>query len=55
MSFISPDVPLRGEWKNTQTIYQNQVAATLCRLLNQNYTENNPSAGKPIARLFAAN
>lgn len=52
MAFISPDVPLRGEWKNTETIYQNQVAATLCRFLNIDYSENNPQAGKPISRLF---
>jgi hypothetical protein len=52
MAFISPDVALRGEWKNTETIYQNQVAATLCRLLKLDYSENNPQAGKPIARLF---
>jgi len=33
MAFISPDSPLRGEWKNAETIYQNQAAATLCRWL----------------------
>jgi hypothetical protein len=53
MAFISPDVALRGEWKNTETIYQNQVAATLCRFLNLDYSENNPQAGKPVARLFS--
>ena len=52
MAFLSPDIQLRGEWKNTETIYQNQVAATLCRLLNFDYSENNPQAGKPIAKLF---
>jgi hypothetical protein len=52
MAFISPDVRLRGEWENTETIYQNQVAATLCRFLNLDYSENNPQAGIPIARLF---
>jgi Metalloenzyme superfamily len=52
MAFLSPEVQLRGEWKNTETIYQNQVAATLCRFLNLDYSENNPQAGKPIARLF---
>ncbi|HKQ75066.1 MAG TPA: alkaline phosphatase family protein [Blastocatellia bacterium] len=52
MAFISPDSALRGEWKSAETIYQNQVAATLCRFLNQDYAENNPSAGKPIERLF---
>jgi hypothetical protein len=48
IAFISPDSPLRGEWKNKETIYQNQIAATLCNLLNLDYAENNPSAGKPI-------
>lgn len=51
-AFVSPDVEMRGEWKDTETIYQNQVAATLCRFLNLDYSENNPRAGKPIARLF---
>lgn len=53
MAFISPDVVLRGEWKNAETIYQNQVAATLCKFLNLDYSENNPQAGKPIDRLFS--
>jgi len=52
MAFVSPDSQLRGEWKNTDTIYQNQAAATLCRWLNLDYSENNPQAGKPVARLF---
>ncbi len=52
MAFLSPDVQLRGEWKGTETIFQNQVAATLCRLLNLNYSEQNPQAGKPVAQLF---
>lgn len=48
MAFISPESSLRGEWKNAETIYQNQAAATLCRWLNLDYSENNPNAGKPI-------
>lgn len=52
MAFVSPDSALRGEWKNADTIYQNQAAATLCRWLNIDYSENNPQAGKPVARLF---
>lgn len=48
MAFVSPDSTLRGEWKNAETIYQNQIAATLCRWLNLDYSENNPQAGKPI-------
>lgn len=49
MAFVSPESSLRGEWKNAETIYQNQAAATLCRWLNLDYSENNPQAGKPIA------
>ncbi|MBS1787706.1 MAG: phosphoglyceromutase [Acidobacteria bacterium] len=52
MAFVSPDSQLRGEWKNTETIYQNQAAATLCRWLNLDYSENNPQAGKPVTELF---
>ncbi|MDX2034295.1 MAG: phosphoglyceromutase [Blastocatellia bacterium] len=53
-AFVSPDVPLRGEWRDAETIHQNQIAATLSRFLNLDYSENNPQAGKPVARLFAA-
>jgi hypothetical protein len=53
MAFVSPDSVLRGEWKNAETIYQNQAAATLCRFLNLDYSEQNREAGKPVARLFA--
>ncbi len=52
MAFISPESELRGEWSGTETIYQNQAAATLCRFLGLDYSENNPEAGKPIGRLF---
>jgi len=52
MAFVIPGVDLRGEWRNTEPIYQNQIAASLCRLMGFDYSENNPNAGKPIARLF---
>ncbi|MEK7723200.1 MAG: phosphoglyceromutase [Acidobacteriota bacterium] len=48
MAFISPDVKLRGEWKDAKTLYQNQIAATLCKFLGFDYAEQNPKAGKPI-------
>ena len=51
MAFVSPDSSLRGEWKNAETIYQNQAAATLCRWLKIDYSENNPQAGKAIAAI----
>ena len=53
MAFISPEVAVRGEWKDSEIIYQDQIAATLCRFLNIDYSEQNPNAGKPVARLFA--
>jgi hypothetical protein len=53
MAFLAPGVKLRGEWQNAETIYQNQVAATLCKFASVDYSEQNPEAGKPIERLFA--
>ncbi len=49
MAFISPDFKRRREWKDAKTIYQNQIAATLCQFLGLNYAEQNPNAGKPLA------
>ena len=53
MAFISPDSQLRGEWQNAETVYQNQIAATLARFLGLDFLKQNPDAGKPIERLFA--
>lgn len=53
MAFVSPDSDLRGEWKTAETIYQNQIAATLCKFLGYDYSEQNKSAGKPIEAVFA--
>jgi hypothetical protein len=52
LAVVSPESKARGEWKNTETIYQNQIAATICRLMNVDYSENNNTAGKPILLLF---
>lgn len=54
MAFLAPNVKLRGEWQNAETIYQNQVAATLCKLAGVDYSEQNREAGKPIERLFGS-
>ncbi len=51
-AFISPDSDLRGEWKNAEIIYQNQIAATVCRYLGFDYAEQNPNAGKPIMEVL---
>lgn len=52
-AFISPDSTLRGEWQNTATIYQNQIAATIARLLGGDYSRQDPEAGRPIDQLFS--
>lgn len=52
MAFISPNVRRRGEWKDSETIYQNQVAATLSRFLDLDYIEQNPEAGRPVTQLY---
>ncbi len=52
MAFISPASKLRGEWKNSETIYQNQAAATLTKFIGLNYSQQNQNAGKPIEKLF---
>ncbi|MBK8146818.1 MAG: phosphoglyceromutase [Acidobacteria bacterium] len=53
MAFASPDSKLRGEWSKSDTIYQNQVAATVTKLLGFDYSEQDPSAGRPIDRIFS--
>jgi len=52
LAVISPDSPLRGEWAGGKPIVMDQIAATLCRFMGLDYSEQNPKAGKPIARLF---
>ncbi|MGH9158931.1 MAG: phosphoglyceromutase [Vicinamibacteraceae bacterium] len=51
-AYVVPDVPLRGEWSQAETVYANQLAATITQLLGLEYRARYPGAGKPIARLF---
>jgi len=53
MAFVSPDSPLRGEWKASDSLYSNQVAATLARLLGLDYLGRHPHAGRPVEQLFS--
>lgn len=53
LAVISPDSKLRGEWTNAKTVYQNQIAATICKFLGFDYLEQNPNAGKAIDEIFA--
>ena len=52
LAVISPDSSLRGEWTGGEPVVMNQIAATLCHFIDLDYSEQNPKAGKPIARLF---
>jgi hypothetical protein len=52
LAVVSPQLALRGEWENSETIYLNQVAATLCRLIGVDYSKHNPAAGAAIKALF---
>jgi len=52
ISFISPDSPLRGEWKNSENLYTNQIASTICHLLKLDHTKFNPKMGKVIHQIF---
>ena len=51
MAFAGPDWSVRGEWRDSEPIYQNQVAATLAQALGLDYAGEHPNAGRPIARL----
>jgi hypothetical protein len=48
LAIVSPDIQKRGDQKDAPTLFQNQVAATLCRFLGLDYSEANPRAGKPL-------
>ncbi|PYR03304.1 MAG: hypothetical protein DMF97_02305 [Acidobacteria bacterium] len=53
MAFAGPDWPRRGEWRDSATIYQNQVAATLAQSLGLDYGQQHPNASRPIAQLLS--
>jgi hypothetical protein len=49
MAFLGPDTPALGERKHTDTVTENQVAATVAALMGEDYNAAFPKAGKPIA------
>lgn len=53
IAVVSPTVPLRGEWRGHEPVYQNQIAATLARFLGLDFASLTPSAGPPIEPLFS--
>jgi len=52
MAFVGPEWSKRGEWKDSAEIYQNQVAATLTKLMGFDYSEQDVNAGRPINSLL---
>ena len=52
LAVVSPDSLLRGEWVGGDPVVMNQIAATLCKFIGLDYSEQNPKAGKPIIQLF---
>ena len=52
IAFVSPDSPLRGEWRTAAPVFQNQIAATIAQLLGLNLGEARPAAGRPISALW---
>ncbi len=52
MAFVSPDSPRRGEWRDAEPLFQNQVAATVAQLLGLDFREARPTAGLPISSLW---
>jgi Type I phosphodiesterase / nucleotide pyrophosphatase len=49
MAFLGPDTPALGERSKTETVTQNQIAATLASLLGEDYVADVQKVGKPIA------
>ena len=52
LAVASPDVALRGEWRDSGTQHLDQVAATICRFLGLDPQKFSREAGPPIERLF---
>jgi hypothetical protein len=49
MAFLGPDTPALGARHDTAPVKQNQIAATLAKLLGKDYNAKAPKAGQPIA------
>lgn len=49
MAFLGPDTPALGERTSVAAVSQNRIAATLALFLGENYLQDVPKAGPPIA------
>ena len=52
MAAIGPDIPASGERKGDEQNYQNQVAATIAKLLGAEFKPEGKEIGKPVETLF---
>ena len=52
MAVAGPEISLRGELLDQETVYQNQIAATLCLALGIDSKEFSEKAGEPVRSLL---
>jgi hypothetical protein len=52
IAVVGPDHSLRGIWADAETVYTDQIAASLSAFLGFDYSEWNTEAGKPIAQFL---
>ena len=52
MAVIGPDVAPAGERKSEEQAYQNQIAATIAKLLGTGFSPEGKETGKPIETVF---
>jgi hypothetical protein len=54
LAAIGPDFKPRGEWRDTPTVYTNQVAATMAAVMGVDgeFAKKNAAAGKPVGLLL---
>lgn len=48
VAVAGPDSAARGEWHNAESVFQNQIAATVAGLFGLDFSELRPTAGRPI-------
>jgi hypothetical protein len=48
MAFLGPDTPALGERKQAPAVTESQVAATIAKLLGEDYHQAVPKSGEPI-------
>jgi len=53
MAFLGPDTPGMGERSKIKPVTQSQIAATLAKLLGEDYAGATPKAGPPIADVIS--